>query len=183
MQGPPSLQMYHRRLLGLYALSQMEREGSLHGYRLSEEISRRTEGRWRPGPGTVYPALARLVRQKLARSRPSGRRRVYLLTPAGRALLRKVRAQSEAFERARVDLAPLWGEVLGGYSAEELHLRMLRGALARVDRFLERPNGPAGTDPRFRSAVRAELQSALGRWERPPMLRVPLARRARGPHD
>ncbi|MCB0989716.1 MAG: helix-turn-helix transcriptional regulator, partial [Acidimicrobiales bacterium] len=30
----------------------------MHGYELISEIEERTQGRWRPSAGTVYPALA-----------------------------------------------------------------------------------------------------------------------------
>ncbi len=77
--------------MGLYALTLMEREGPLHGYGLSERIAERTEGAWRPGAGSVYPSLRKLVESGLARSKATERRRVYSITPQGRALLRRMR--------------------------------------------------------------------------------------------
>ncbi len=57
------------RLVGLYALATMEREGVVHGYLLSQRISERTDGAWRPGPGAVYPSLSALVERGWARRR------------------------------------------------------------------------------------------------------------------
>ena len=43
-------------------------EGARHGYDVMLEIERRTGGRVRPNPGTLYRALDRLVRQGLLRA-------------------------------------------------------------------------------------------------------------------
>src|SRR5690606_19313239 len=43
-------------------------EGARHGYDVMLEIERRTDGRLRPNPGTLYRALDRLVRQGLLRT-------------------------------------------------------------------------------------------------------------------
>ena len=58
---PPYGPSLRRRLVGLYALTVMEREGPVHGYGISERIAERTDGAWRPGPGAVYPSLQKLV--------------------------------------------------------------------------------------------------------------------------
>jgi DNA-binding PadR family transcriptional regulator len=55
-----------------------------NGYGLMQEIERRSEGVWRPSPGSVYPALAQLEDEGLVRAVESGGRRLYELTEAGR---------------------------------------------------------------------------------------------------
>ncbi len=180
MTGPVgTVEDFRRRLVGLYALTLMEREGRVYGYRISERIAQRTEGNWRPGPGAVYPALGQLVRSGFARARVQGRRKEYSITPAGRKLLSRIRQGPDQFQRARVDLAPLWAEVLGSADVGELHLLNLRRALTRLEGFLSRP----GEDPRRRArlvnAAHGELSAALGRIPVAPTLRVPpRARRA-----
>lgn len=44
-------------------------EGPRHGYEVMQEIERRTSGRVRPNPGTLYRALDRLLTQGLLESR------------------------------------------------------------------------------------------------------------------
>src|SRR5579885_3549363 len=39
-----------------------------NGYQLMQEIEERSEGVWRPSPGSVYPALAQLEDEGLIRS-------------------------------------------------------------------------------------------------------------------
>jgi DNA-binding PadR family transcriptional regulator len=60
-------------------------EGSRNGYQIIQDISERTDGVWRPSPGSVYPALQQLEDEGLIRSVEQDGRRVYDLTDAGRA--------------------------------------------------------------------------------------------------
>jgi DNA-binding PadR family transcriptional regulator len=60
-------------------------EGPLNGYQIMQEIERRSNGAWRPSPGSVYPALAQLEDEGLVRTDALGDRRVYVLTEEGRA--------------------------------------------------------------------------------------------------
>jgi DNA-binding PadR family transcriptional regulator len=55
-----------------------------NGYQLIQEIERRTEGVWKPSPGSVYPALQQLEDEGLVRASESDGRRSYDLTPEGR---------------------------------------------------------------------------------------------------
>ena len=124
------------RLIGLYALATMEREGQIHGYRLSTTIAERTGGTWRPGAGAVYPSLRALVERGLARRSGQGRRREYRITPRGRALLRTVRRRVSAGRASRADPAPLWAEIVGEANLGKFLVRRLERSLASVDGYL-----------------------------------------------
>jgi DNA-binding PadR family transcriptional regulator len=50
-----------------------------------QEIEKRSDGVWRPSPGSVYPALAQLEDEGLVRTEEVDDRRRYVLTDAGRA--------------------------------------------------------------------------------------------------
>lgn len=56
-----------------------------NGYGLMQEIERRSDGRWRPSPGSVYPALAQLEDEGLVRSQDDAGAtgRIFALTDAG----------------------------------------------------------------------------------------------------
>jgi DNA-binding PadR family transcriptional regulator len=56
-----------------------------NGYGLMQEIEQRSEGAWRPSPGSVYPALAQLEDEGLVRTDEQDGRRVFVITDAGRA--------------------------------------------------------------------------------------------------
>jgi DNA-binding PadR family transcriptional regulator len=55
-----------------------------NGYQLMQEIERRSDGVWRPSPGSVYPALQQLEDEGLVRSDESEGRKLFHLTDAGR---------------------------------------------------------------------------------------------------
>jgi DNA-binding PadR family transcriptional regulator len=54
-----------------------------NGYQLMQEIERRSDGVWRPSPGSVYPALQLLDDEGLVRL-VAGERKTYELTDEGR---------------------------------------------------------------------------------------------------
>jgi DNA-binding PadR family transcriptional regulator len=56
-----------------------------NGYQLIQEIERRTDGFWKPSPGSVYPSLQQLEDEGLVRAQERDGRREYTLTDEGRA--------------------------------------------------------------------------------------------------
>ena len=55
-----------------------------NGYGLMQEIERRSDGVWRPSPGSVYPALQQLEDEGLVRATEHEGRKQFELTDAGR---------------------------------------------------------------------------------------------------
>jgi DNA-binding PadR family transcriptional regulator len=60
-------------------------DGPAHGYELMRRLEERSDGRWRPSPGSVYPMLQQLEDEGLVRSIEGEGRRAYELTDEGRA--------------------------------------------------------------------------------------------------
>ena len=179
MKAPfPGPEAFRRRLVGLYALTVMDREDGLHGYGLSERIAQSTDGAWRPGPGSVYPSLRQLVSAGLARSRPVHRRRMYTITPRGRALLRQIRESSGPLRRPRPDLSSLWAEVYGSAGVERFLLLRLRRTLDSLEALAARSQGPGSDAAWLRSAVQTELAEAIARFG-PSLVPPPPARSVR----
>ncbi len=84
----------------LLILSLLERE-PMYGYQMIKELERRSQGFFRLGEGTLYPALHRLERAGLVQGRwqrlPSGQeRRYYSLTRKGEG---RLEAQASAWQR------------------------------------------------------------------------------------
>jgi len=104
-------------------------EGPLNGYQIMQEIERRSDGVWRPSPGSVYPALAQLVDEGLISSEEQGDRRSYVLTDAGRAHLE---------ERPDTHAAP-WEQMAdageGGPGALFGEMRRLGMAVGQIGHF------------------------------------------------
>lgn len=55
-------------------------EGPMHGYQIIREIEKRTDGRWKPSAGSVYPTLQMLADEGLVTSQMEGDRKTYSLT-------------------------------------------------------------------------------------------------------
>src|SRR4051812_15539681 len=68
-------------------------EQPYNGYGLMQEIEQRSEGAWRPSPGSVYPALALLEDEGLVTSEPEGSGKRYTLSDGGRAYVEERREQ------------------------------------------------------------------------------------------
>ena len=86
----------HIRTLVLSALQ----EGPAHGYEIIQRLEAKTEGMWRPSPGSVYPTLQLLEDKGSVRGEERDGKRVYELTDEGRA---------EAESRAERH-GPVWAE-------------------------------------------------------------------------
>jgi len=81
-----------------------------NGYGLMQEIEARSNGAWRPSPGSVYPALSQLEDEGLVRALQTGGRKLFDLTEEGRA---------HVTEHAD-ELGTPWEEVGGGEPIGEL---------------------------------------------------------------
>jgi DNA-binding PadR family transcriptional regulator len=85
------------------------------GYRLIEEIERRSSGAWRPSPGSVYPTLALLEDEGLVRAEEGEGRTPFTLTDAGKAYVAE----------NREELGEPWAKLAEGIGEERLELRGL----------------------------------------------------------
>jgi DNA-binding PadR family transcriptional regulator len=85
------------------------------GYSLMEEIERRSNGAWRPSPGSVYPTLQQLEDEGLVRAEAGEGRTPFTLTDAGTAYV----------EENREELGEPWAKPAAGVGEERLELRGL----------------------------------------------------------
>jgi DNA-binding PadR family transcriptional regulator len=83
-------------------------EQPMHGYQIINELAERSQGAWRPSPGSVYPILQQLQDEGLVRVEETDGRRVVHLTDAGRAYV----------DTHHDELAAPW-EAVGGQQDEQ----------------------------------------------------------------
>jgi DNA-binding PadR family transcriptional regulator len=93
-------------------------EEPMNGYQIIQAISERSDGVWRPSPGSVYPALQQLEDEGLIRAEAAdGGRRAYQLTDEGRAYVEahpdEVRAPWDVFAGAMGDTAREMRSLIG----------------------------------------------------------------------
>ncbi|MFD9733766.1 PadR family transcriptional regulator [Umezawaea sp. NPDC059074] len=68
------------------ALLALLAERPMHGYEMIQELGQRTDGLWRPSPGSVYPTLQMLADEGLvASTEEAGGKKLFTLTEAGTA--------------------------------------------------------------------------------------------------
>ncbi len=115
-------------------------ERPMHGYQLIQEISGRSEGLWRPSPGSVYPALQQLEDEGLVRIEQSEGRKVAHLTAEGR----------DYVQEHREELGSPWETARENYGDDLLELRDLIGQVATATVQVMQ----AGTDSQIAEARR-----------------------------
>jgi len=130
-------------ILGLLA------EGPSNGYGLIKAIAERTDGAWKPSPGSVYPTLAQLVDEGLV-AKEDGPRGAYSLTEEGTAHVAEHREEIDAALDAARE---------GGSGSE------LRDSVRKLMGSLQQFRG-AGTDQQTRAKekvdqLRRELYAIL----------------------
>jgi len=108
------------RYLVLDALS----TGPSHGYEIIARLEEKTEGAYKPSPGTIYPLLSLLEDLELVSVELDGKRKRYELTDAGRAELEE---HADEIEEA-------YGRVRGPDFGEHLDFRGWRRRLKHVMR-------------------------------------------------
>jgi DNA-binding PadR family transcriptional regulator len=74
-----------------------------NGYGLIKSITERTDGVWKPSPGSVYPTLQQLVDEELIVSDEAASKSVFSLTEAGRVYVSENGAEIEKAWAATAD--------------------------------------------------------------------------------
>ncbi|MFT4867300.1 MAG: DNA-binding PadR family transcriptional regulator [Ilumatobacter sp.] len=130
-------------------------ERPMHGYELITELEERSEGRWRPSPGTMYPALKRMAAHDFVSSEEVDGKRQFTLTDAGRSRLAELQAE-------RGDDGQPWdADNTGGRGDLRRHVAELMGQARQIGRFgtpeqIERATAVFETAKRSLYAILAE---------------------------
>lgn len=89
----------------------------MHGYEMIQEIAERTNGVWKPSPGSVYPTLQLLVDEGvIVGTESEGSKKLFELTEDGRAAAEKI-------------VTPPWEEIAEDIEPGQLNLRAAMGQL------------------------------------------------------
>jgi len=78
-------------------------ESPSNGYGLIKTIAEKTDGAWRPSPGSIYPTLQQLVDEGLIEAQSEGRGTEFALTDAGRAYVAEHADEMESAWNAGTD--------------------------------------------------------------------------------
>ncbi len=81
-------------------------ERPMHGYEMIQELDQRTQGMWRPSPGSVYPTLQMLEDEGLVTAYEADGKRLFTLTDEGRAEAERAKAGPNPWEQATRGVDP-----------------------------------------------------------------------------
>jgi DNA-binding PadR family transcriptional regulator len=89
-------------------------ESPRNGYQIIQELSERSNGAWRPSPGSVYPILQQLEDEGLVEISSVVSGKTYNLTASGKALVEKDRATlGKPWETAAADVSDATSDLFG----------------------------------------------------------------------
>jgi DNA-binding PadR family transcriptional regulator len=72
-----------RRIFLKYIVLKIIRDRPTHGYDIIKTVEQRSNGRWTPSAGSIYPILEDLEKNGIIRSEDIERKKVYAITPKG----------------------------------------------------------------------------------------------------
>lgn len=124
-------------------LAVLDEVGSANGYVIMQALAERLDGRWRPSPGAVYPALLGLEDAGLVTTREVDGTKVYRLSDAG---ARQARPAAEvltavvARARRQHPPAPTLGDLLDRFAerASERQRSLAPAEAHEVEALLDR---------------------------------------------
>ncbi|MEH6792694.1 MAG: PadR family transcriptional regulator [Rhodococcus sp. (in: high G+C Gram-positive bacteria)] len=94
-------------------------ERPMHGYELIQQIAEKSNGTWKPSPGSIYPALSQLEDEGLVLIDKVAGRKTAALTDKGRTHV----------DAHRADLGSPWNDVAESVGVDARDLRALIGQL------------------------------------------------------
>ena len=105
-------------------------ERPMRGYELITELETRSEGRWRPSAGAIYPALGRMEERGLIEADEVDGKKQFSLTDSGRERLIEYRAAQGD------DFVEPWNDTARGPRGDlRGHVAELVGQVRQVGRF------------------------------------------------
>ncbi|GLU45945.1 hypothetical protein Nans01_02960 [Nocardiopsis ansamitocini] len=128
-------------------------EGPLSGYEIIKEARQRSNGAWRPSPGSVYPMLQQLEDEDLVQHAQTGggRRRPYELTEAGHTYV----AENAA------ELTPPWESAAAEYADSTADYTELNSLAAQLSAAAAQV-AQAGTPEQLERAKRLLAETRRG---------------------
>ncbi|MBX8634116.1 MAG: PadR family transcriptional regulator [Candidatus Thermoplasmatota archaeon] len=127
---------WHTGLIGLYALKMME-EAPVYGYQISLVISEKTHHTWKPGAGSIYPALKSLVGRGLAEEKAVSGKKIYSITAEGRKALRGIRSRVINRSFDSMEVSRLWFDLIGSENIADFVIGRLRRDLRNLEELID----------------------------------------------
>ena len=92
------------------ALKALEKQ-PLSGYSLMKHIEEKLGTK--PSPGSIYPLLDELTKEKIVTCKEEGRQKIYSITSIGKEKLKEINKQKDLLVKNVGDYILMWGEMTG----------------------------------------------------------------------
>ena len=114
-----------------FAILSALKDQPMHGYQIIQDLEKRTEGRWRPSAGSIYPTLQLLEDEGLLTSEEIEGRRTYSLTDEGSKAADEHPLTAEGWREADGASGPSLPELAGRLVAAAAELERIGDDRAR----------------------------------------------------
>ena len=123
---------WNRGIIFFIILS-MAKDGPIYGNQVANWISERTDGAWKPGAGSIYPALERLKHRGLIERYEDNGKVMYRMTEKGSNFIAKIK--SRHLERS--PMAKFMGKLWMDAQNPEERMRFILTSAQRASESLE----------------------------------------------
>jgi DNA-binding PadR family transcriptional regulator len=96
--------------------------GPVYGNQISNEIYEKTNGMWKPSPGSIYPALNKLVSEGYAESHKEDGKVVYEISEMGRRFVKEISEKRMKNFPIYTLMGKMWMQILNPESRGKLML-------------------------------------------------------------
>ena len=110
-------------------------ERPMHGYEIITQLEERSGGRWRPSPGSIYPALVKMEHHGLVTSEEADGKRQFELTDRGRQMLTDLRAADDTDGDTATPWSDQGGDQLARGGDLRRHVSELVSQVRQIGRF------------------------------------------------
>ena len=106
----------------------------LTGTQIMEILEERSQGKWRPSPGSIYPLLSSLEEHGLIKTvRTDGRSKIYTLSEKGHNHFKETfKRKGDVEDRTRIHRA-VWMQMLDSSDQAIFHVHGIRMAIEHLD--------------------------------------------------
>jgi DNA-binding PadR family transcriptional regulator len=103
------------------------------GTDIMDEIEKRSEGRYKPSPGSIYPMLAHLEEEGIIECKTEGRSKRYTLTEDGHDRLKAMFKRRGDLEHKTRLSRSIWLNLLDPHHQAHFHMIAIKTALVMLE--------------------------------------------------
>lgn len=147
-----------------FIIMTLAQEAPIYGNQVANIIYERTNGAWKPSPGSVYPALERLTRRELIERYNENGKVMYKITGKGLEFVKKIGERHMNSSPMLKFMGKMWMDALGPEDKAKFILNSVQNMVTSLEVNLENIHNGFGNEKQFRlflMSFEVELEKAL----------------------